>query len=152
MESGWSCSCEDHYFKNICCKHIHAVEISLSIREQVRKQIIINEVTVDSCPVCNSDNLRKDGIRHNKNYSIQRYRCKDCNKKFSINLGFENMKASPEIITNAMQLYFTGESLRGVEKFIKLQGINFSHVAIYQWIKKYTKLIELMSNSLTSHR
>ncbi len=25
LEYGWSCSCEDHYFNKICCKHIHAV-------------------------------------------------------------------------------------------------------------------------------
>ncbi len=149
LESGWSCSCEDHYFKKICCKHIHAVEISLHIRKQVKKQITINEIVINSCPVCDSDNLRKDGIRHNKNYSIQRFRCKDCNKKFSMNLGFENMKASPEIITSAMQLYFTGESLRGVQKFIKLQGVDFSHVAIYKWIKKYVKFMDDYLSTIT---
>ena len=52
------------------------------------------------------------------------------------------MRATPEIITSAMQLYFIGESLRSVQKFIKLQGIDFSHVAIYEWIKKYTKLMD----------
>jgi transposase-like protein len=41
-----------------------------------------------------------------------------------------------------MQLYFTGESLRNVQKFLKLQGINKSHVAIYKWIGKYVKLME----------
>ena len=149
LEFGWSCSCEDHNFRKICCKHIHAVEISLHIRKQIREQITINELAVDSCPVCNSENLRKDGIRHNKNHDIQRYRCKECNKKFSVNLGFENMKASPEMITSAMQLYFTGESLRGVQKFLKLQGTNFSHVAIYKWIKKYTKLMDDYLSTIT---
>jgi putative transposase len=41
-----------------------------------------------------------------------------------------------------MQLYFTGESLRNVQKFLKLQGVNVSHVAVYKWIKKYIGLME----------
>jgi hypothetical protein len=33
-----------------------------------------------------------------------------------------------------MQLYFTGESLRNVQKFLKLQGVKITHVSIYNWI------------------
>ena len=40
-----------------------------------------------------------------------------------------------------MQLYFTGESFRNVQKFLKLQGVKVSHVAVYAWIKKYTALM-----------
>ena len=35
LESGWMCSCPDHYYRRVCCKHIHAVEISLGMREVV---------------------------------------------------------------------------------------------------------------------
>ena len=52
---------------------------------------------------------------------------RNCIKKFSINLGFEGMHAISQVITNAMQLYFTGESYRNIEKFLNLQGIKFSH-------------------------
>ena len=52
------------------------------------------------------------------------------------------MKASPQAITSAMQLYFTGESLRNVQKFLRLQGVNVSHVAVYKWITKYVRLME----------
>ncbi len=51
------------------------------------------------------------------------------------------MKASPQVITSAMQLYFTGESLRNVQKFLKLQGVIISHVSILKWINKYTTLM-----------
>jgi transposase-like protein len=51
------------------------------------------------------------------------------------------MRATPQIITSAMQLYFTGESLRNVQKFLKLQGVKVSHVAILKWIRKYVKLM-----------
>jgi len=52
------------------------------------------------------------------------------------------MRASPQIITSAMQLYFTGESLRNVQKFLRLQGVNISHVAVYKWINKYVALMQ----------
>ncbi len=52
------------------------------------------------------------------------------------------MHATPKMITAAMQLYFTGESLRNVQKFIKLQGVKISHVAIYKWIGKYVSLMD----------
>jgi transposase-like protein len=41
-----------------------------------------------------------------------------------------------------MQLYFSGESLRNTQKFLRLQGIQVSHVAIYKWIAKYVALME----------
>jgi transposase-like protein len=52
------------------------------------------------------------------------------------------MKATPQAITSAMQLYFTGESLRNVQKLLRLNGVEVSHVAVYKWIKKYVALME----------
>src|SRR5437899_11778057 len=71
-ELGWLCSCADHMFRGVKCKHIFAVELSLELRKTV------------VASVCAS----------------------------------------------AMQLYFTGESFRNVQKFLKLQGLKVSHVAI----------------------
>jgi transposase-like protein len=52
------------------------------------------------------------------------------------------MKANPQSITSAMQLYFTGESLRNVQKFLRLQGVEVDHTTVYRWIKKYTEIME----------
>jgi transposase-like protein len=52
------------------------------------------------------------------------------------------MKASPQVITSAMQLYFTGESLRNVQKFLRLQGVEVHHTTVYRWIGKYVALME----------
>lgn len=145
----WKCTCPDHIYRQVCCKHIHAVEISVKIREQVKDKLDIKTVTINECKFCHSPNIKKFGIRKNKNYSIQRMVCTDCSKTFSINLGFEGMKASPQAITSAMQLYFTGESLRNVQNFLKLQGIKVSHVTIYNWIGKYTELMTKYLEKIT---
>ena len=59
------------------------------------------------------------------------------------------MKHNPKAVTSAMQLYFTGESLRSVQKFLRLQGVNVSHVMIYKWIGKYTKLMQSYLDNIT---
>jgi transposase-like protein len=51
------------------------------------------------------------------------------------------MKANPQSITSAMQLYFTGESLRNVQKFLALQAVEVNHTTIYRWIRKYVKIM-----------
>jgi len=51
-------------------------------------------------------------------------------------VGFEKMKATSQVITSAMQLYFTGTSFRNVSKFLRLQGVTVSHVAVYKWVEK----------------
>jgi transposase-like protein len=52
------------------------------------------------------------------------------------------MHATPNMITSAMQLYFSNESYRNIKKFLDLQGLKISHVAIYKWINKYVALME----------
>jgi transposase-like protein len=88
------------------------------------------------------DRIVKHGKRRTSFGEIQRYYCKTCAKWFVHNLGFERMKASPQAITESMQLYFSGESLRNVQKFLRLQGVNVDHVTVYRWIKKYVHLME----------
>ncbi|MGD0330087.1 MAG: DDE-type integrase/transposase/recombinase [Nitrososphaeria archaeon] len=141
-ELGWICSCPDHQFRGEKCKHIWGVEISLALRQSVSSQTIISPVNPQLCPACQSDKVVKHGIRHNDYGDIQQFLCKSCARTFVVNLGFEKMHATPQIITSAMQLYFTGESLRSVQKFLRLQGVNISHVAVYKWIGKYVGLME----------
>jgi transposase-like protein len=73
---------------------------------------------------------------------MQRYLCKDYGKRFSFNISFEKMHTTPDAITSAMQLYFTGESFGNVMKFLELRGVKVSHVAVYKWIRKYVTLMQ----------
>ena len=53
------------------------------------------------------------------------------------------------MITFALQLYFTGESFRNIQKFLKLQDVKITHVAIYKWIKKYVILMKAYLDKIT---
>ncbi len=141
-EAGWNCPCPDSQFRGKKCKHSWAVEISWALRKRVESQVVIQSVRVESCPGCQSENVVKHGLRHNQSGDLQRFTCRGCGFRFSVNLGFEGMRATPQAITQALQLYFTGESLRNVQKFLRLQGVNISHVSVYAWITKYVALME----------
>jgi transposase-like protein len=141
VDHEWVCECPDNKFRNVKCKHVFAVEFSIALRKAVG-QIRIKPIEITTkCIYCGSDQIVKNAIRHNRRGDIQRYRCKACSKRFSINIGFEKMRATPQVVTSAMQLYFTGESLRNVQKFLKLQGITINHVTVLRWIRKYVKLM-----------
>jgi transposase-like protein len=142
VEDDWICECPDHRFRGAKCKHIWAVEFSLKIREQVRNDMVIQQITISTCLFCQSSNIKKYGVRHNKSGNIQRFLCGNCGKTFSVNIGFERMKHNPQAITTAMQLYFSGESLRNTQKSLRLLGVEVSHQTVYNWIKKYVGLME----------
>lgn len=100
-EIGWKCTCPDHMNRGVQCKHIYAVEISFGLRKEIEKVRIEPIVTINttSCLLCGSGNIVKDGLRHNKYGDIQVFHCKNCLQHFSLNLGFEKMKANPKIVT-----------------------------------------------------
>jgi putative transposase len=140
---GWKCNCPDHKFRGTKCKHIWAVQISVGIKEQVRRNLVLGPITITGCSYCGSENIIKSGIRHNKNGDIQRFACNVCKKVFSRDLGFKGMRHDPKAITTAMQLYFSGESLRCTQRTLKMIGTKVSHQTISNWITKYTNLMKV---------
>lgn len=140
-ELGWLCSCADHIYRGQKCKHIFSVEFSQKLRETVVQSVVIKPIDSQSCVRCGSSVVR-DAKRKTKFGEIQRWRCRSCGKRMSFNLGFKSMRASPQTITTCMQLYFSGESLRGVQKFLALQGVQKSHMAVYGYIKRYVSLMD----------
>jgi transposase-like protein len=147
--SGWKCTCPDHVYREVECKHIWAVRFSFAIRREVEANIIEPISDIHACIYCHSDSLIRFGLRHNKYGDLQKFSCKSCGKYFTINVGFEKMRATPQAITAAMQLYFTGESLRNTSKALKLIGVQVSHKTVFMWIKKYTALMEKYLEKIT---
>jgi transposase-like protein len=138
----WECGCPDHRFRGVKCKHVWAVEFSLSLRAEVAVRRIEPIDNLTECIFCGSSNIEKDGVRHNKCGELQKFHCRDCNHYFTFNVGFERMKHNPQAITSAMQLYFSGESLRNVMKSLRLLGVEVSHQTVYNWIRKYVALMK----------
>ena len=148
-EAGWLCSCPDSTLRGEKCKHTFAVEFSNRLRSAVELGVLAEFNTADSCIYCGSKHIVKDGLRHNKGADIQKFNCLDCRRYFTVNLGFEGMKHSARGVTMAMQLYFSGESLRNTQKALRLMGVEVSHVAILKWIRKYVGLMDRYLDGLT---
>ena len=145
----WICNCLDFHYRNLRCKHIIACQISEQLRKKVRENVVIQPIEITACIFCQSTDLRKFGLRHNKYGDIQRFLCASCQRTFSVNLGFERMKHNAQAITTAMQLYFSGESLRNTARSLKLIGVQVSHKTVFCWIKKYTALMEKYLDKIT---
>src|SRR5450756_2270821 len=97
-----------------------------SLRAEVKVRTITPIENLTECIYCGSSHIVKDGIRKNKAGNIQVFNCKNCHKDFTFNIGFERMKHNPQAITSAMQLYFSGESLRNTMRSLKLLGVEVS--------------------------
>ena len=67
-----------HETRGVQYKHIFSVIFSFSLREQVKKNVVIQPIVLSDCIFCHSANLKKNGIRHNKSGDIQRFECLDC--------------------------------------------------------------------------
>jgi len=152
------CTCPDFTYRSVIsghgqllrCKHIIACLVREQLREKVQENIIIRPIEITACIYCHSDkNLKRFGVRHNKYGDIQRFLCVKCEKTFSVNLGFERMKHSPQAITTAMQMYFSGESLRNTAKTLRLIGAEVSYQTVWNWIEKYTALMEKYLDKIT---
>ena len=141
-EHGWTCSCPDHRFRHVCCKHIHAVEISRKMREVVQKTVTIRQHDLDRCKFCDSTNVVKHGMKKLKKGDVQRFKCMDCKRHFTHNLGFEGKHATPEQITMAVDLVFSGLSTRKTATALKGMNIKVTYQTVLNWADEYANLMD----------
>lgn len=124
----------------------------MSHHEQINPQKDKNtsELKNISCIYCKSKAIIKWCKRKTQNRGfIQRYCCKDCNKKFSLDDGFYRMRNNPQKITCAIDLFYRGVSTRKVqEHFQAFYPHNSSHKSIYKWVVKYSKLMHNFTGNL----
>jgi putative transposase len=108
------------------------------------------EVKKICCYYCKSDSMKKDGKRKTENRGlIQRYKCKECGKRFVVDDGFFRMRNHPKKITCALDLFYRGVSTRKVqEHFQAFYPHNSSHKTIYKWVIKYADVISNFTDKL----
>jgi len=133
----WKCDCPDFKYRKVKCKHIQAVEMWLHLRQCLINDDVLelkDEIGYIRCNYCNSTNVVKDGIRKNKYGEKQRYKCKDCGKRFVLD-PIKGHKANGKLIALSMDLYFKGLSLRKIADTIyQFYGIRIHHNTVRRWI------------------
>jgi putative transposase len=149
----WVCECPDQQFRQTVCKHIHSVLFSLTLRESIitsyHTETQPSEIEPIACQHCDSARIVKRGVRRNQRGLTQIYWCKGCNRRFVVDLGFSRMKASPQVITASLDLFFKGVSLRKITDHVKqFYNLRVSCSTILRWIQRYTELMERYASNL----
>lgn len=144
----WTCECADFMYRlsknaDKKCKHILAVQTLLKT-QQLESKIESAPVKPLLCPECSSTNHRKHGFRLLKNGARrQRYTCLKCKHRFIVREpGFGNVHSTPNLICEALNLVFSGMSLRKTAQHLQMvHEISISYASVLYWFKKYVKLI-----------
>ena len=149
----WDCTCPDHVYREIVCKHIFAVKFWIALKEKIDSsdvfQLYQEFREASTCKFCDSVNIIKWGYRKNKTVKTPRFKCKDCGQSFVVDEGFAKMRFDPKIITLALDLYFKGVSLRKIGNHInQFYGLQISHMGVYKWLQKYGKIVNDYVNQL----
>jgi transposase-like protein len=85
----------------------------------------------------------KRGKRYNKLGTKQLYLCKNCERKFIQQDGFERMRHRKEDIARAIHLHERGLSLADVKDHLwQHDGVKVTRECIRYWIKKYSLFLK----------
>jgi len=149
----WDCTCPDHTYRKVVCKHIFAIRFWISLKEKIESQDVFQLYRefseASTCKFCGSVDIIKWGYRKNKNIETPRFKCKSCGQTFVVDEGFAKMRFDPKVIALALDLYFKGISLRKIVDHVRqFYGIKVGKSALYKWLVKYGRIINAYVDQL----
>ena len=96
--SGWNCECQDFQNRHSDCKHIHAIKLWIKLRAKPEIEDLEIDTNEERCIYCNSLNIVKNGSRKTAIENKQRFKCKDCEKRFVLD-PVKRIKDNGKIVT-----------------------------------------------------
>ena len=109
-----------------------------------------------SCRFCGSAGVVKAGWRYNRNGKKQRWLCKSCSRRFTLDDGFLGLWYGGKAVTKAVDLYHSGLSARGTASYMQRhERKRPSPASIWRWIQRFAervasfmaKLVPKLSNA-----
>ena len=143
---GLVCDCPDHEFRGADCKHIKVI-LEVVRRNRGYKNgafRIMERSKLNLCKFCDSGRVVKAG----KSRGRPQFRCNDCKRRFTANVGFERKQFDEGIITGALQMYYSGMSVRDIANHYEMMGTRVSHMTIYNWVSEYSRLTTVYVNGI----
>ena len=64
-------------------------------------------------------------------------------------MGFEKKQVTPEQITMAANLVFSGLSTRKTAKSLNMTGVSVSHMTVMRWVEEYARLMGKYLDTIT---
>lgn len=90
------------------------------------------------CKNCGSDNVVKFG----KYKGTQLYWCKSCQRKFKGDNSLFHMKVSPEYVSCALSMYYSGSSIADICNHLGQEyGYYPSKHVVFEWVDKFTSKV-----------
>lgn len=91
-----------------------------------------------TCKYCGSEGVVKYGLYKNTQY----YWCKVCQRKFKDDDTLFHGQVSPEFISSALELYYTGSSIEDICQHLRnTRGYYPSKSVVFNWIDKFTDMM-----------
>jgi transposase-like protein len=87
------------------------------------------------CSKCKSSRHIKNGHIH----GLQRYKCKDCGRSFTVE--FKSTSKSESVKRQALMMYLEGLGFSSIGGILRV-----SHVSVLHWIRKYGREIDTIRN------
>ena len=84
------------------------------------------------CPKCNSLVY----IRYGKVRGLQRYKCKQCNYKYTVS--YKSTSKPKETKRLAFEMYLEGLGFRAIGRILRI-----SYGTVYYWVRSWKKVLEL---------
>ena len=105
------------------------------------EEMLIREPDV-TCRFCRSKDCYECEVRRNQGWKVNRYRCRNCKRRFTHNPGFVGRHFPPHVITDALQDCAAGISPAKIVEGMAKNGIKISKSTVHQWISDYGRIIE----------
>jgi putative transposase len=98
---------------------------------------MIEEKKLVTCKYCQSEHIIKFGTLE----GVQRFYCKDCNRKFVNNNAIPKMRNSTKVIADAINMWYEGLSENEIRRNFIQQDANYiSTGSVYNWVNRFTDL------------
>ncbi|MGH9919390.1 MAG: hypothetical protein ACRD6W_11070, partial [Nitrososphaerales archaeon] len=145
---GFRCNCPDakkHPAEE--CKHASAVRVSESIRDAVRRDFEkhAKEATplpsLPPCRGCGGIDFIQKGVRKCLRGTVQRFKCRGCGRRFTVDDGFARLKCLPQIVSAVFDLHASGMHYRGIQRHMREHwhgadgnGVSISRGTVGNWV------------------
>lgn len=142
------CSCPDFERGNIC-KHLWAVRLSAQVKTAIERDLgpstpsVVPLPSIAPCRKCGGTTVIKDGTRVCDKGKVQRFECKGCGFRFTVDDGFSRIHVQPKWVLLAFDLWVKKVSFRQTAHTLsKSLGVDVTKSTVERWVSKMARLVQ----------